>query len=342
MRVATSPINDANVEQATLRVLPAYTALAGQTLQLPIDGLKSNTTYYLALRSADRWGNKSAGYTYIQAATTGNHKPVFTYKATDVPTLAGDDVHQLFVELSDADGDELELTVSGEERGVEWHRTDKGIQFTLRALAPEGSHAIIIEARDPYRQTAKLRIPFRVVKNTAPTIVRPLEEQWLSLHGGNVQLDLAKVFADSEDALSYQVQVLNGGTGEVDTQIVGTVLSLSPRKAGSVTLQVVAIDKHGARATQIVEVKVADATLVFQAFPIPASTQLNLRLAPSALQGEYHIYNTVGELALHGKYDLKGAASSLLAVDVSGLRSGSYVLHLNSGPQLQKLNFIVR
>lgn len=342
LRLSTQPLNDANVEQATLTSIPGYAALAGQTVKHRVEGLQSNTTYYLALRAVDRWGNKSAQYTYFQATTNSNRPPTLQYAATEMPVLSGNDVHQIQVELSDVDGDDITLSVSGEERGVEWHRTEKGLSITLRALAPQGEHALLIEARDTHRAATTLRIPFRVVKNTAPTIPHPLETQWLSLREGAVSVNLANVFADAENELTYEVVSLLGGSGSVETTLSGSMLALMPRMAGTVTLQIVATDPHGARATHQVEVKVVDTAVVFQAYPIPASTQLNLRLSRLAAVGSYQIYNSVGELALQGQYDLKTATKSLLTLDVSKLRSGSYVLHLQSGELRHKLNFIVR
>jgi hypothetical protein len=170
IRYATYPLDESNWDAATQVQGEPVPGELGQEQSFTITDLNPNTTYHIALRTTDEWGNTSwlSNVVSPTTATSGNYAPVLAVigdlSASETQTLT------FTVGASDADGDTLTYSASGLPTGASFAPATRVFTWTP-TNTQGGTHWVTFGVTDgqiPVTQT--IAITVAEVVNNAPVL----------------------------------------------------------------------------------------------------------------------------------------------------------------------------
>ncbi len=155
---------------------------------------------------------------------------------------------------SDADGDDLSYTAESSNTGAATVSVT-GDTLTITPVEKDMSTGVTVTASDGDLSVAQV---FEVtVDNSPPAVADTIQDQTMTVAGGNASLDISDYFSDADgDDLSYTA--VSSDTNAVAVSVSDESLSITPRAVGKSTVGVTATDNDGASATQSFEVTVED------------------------------------------------------------------------------------
>ena len=235
-----------------------------------------------------------------------------------------------------------------------------GTLLTLEGtLVDFGSTELVFVDRTPFNEgnvAAELEDGVLTISsNTAPTVTDPIGDQTLEVDGPAFSVDLADVFEDDGDALTF-----SAGSSDTDiatTAVSGSLLTVTPVASGVATITVTATDEEGLSAGDVFDVVLASVAAEpgqpAAAFalrgnypnPFAGSTRIAFDL-PTAAAVRVEVFDALGRrvVALPEQQVAAGTGRSLL-LRAPSLRAGAYVYRIeaNSGdrPQTATGRFVV-
>ena len=148
--------------------------------------------------------------------------------------------------FSDVDGDDLSYTAESSNTGAATVSVT-GDTLTITPVEKDMSTDVTVTASDGDLSVAQV---FEVtVDNSAPAVADTIQDQTMTIAGGNESLDLSDYFSDVDgDDLSYTA--VSSDTNAATVSVSDASLSITPRAVGKSTVGVTATDNDGASATQ--------------------------------------------------------------------------------------------
>ncbi len=310
---------------------------AGDLVQARLDGLTLNTHYKLAIVAKDRWGHRSAPL-YFEAATRKNAAPQLTPSVSDVVRLVDNQAKVVSIAVHHPDGLQWDYTLLGDTKGVTAKREGDHIVLTFRKVLNSGAYRLGVKVADQYG-SADLVVPFEIVDNRAPILMGQPEPIYLPITKGSYDLELTPYFADPDgDELSYEVK--NYTYGIVGATIAGNQLHIEALERGAVRLEVIARDPEGASVRMKVEMKIVHDDIVYLVYPVPMTTVLNIRLSDEVHTAKVGIFTPLGTQVLKKHIAVREDADRQVALDVSKLEVGTYLLEVEANGKVFKQNII--
>ena len=328
-------ITSANYQSLNPMAISALGYKPGDIVSFDIGGLKENTTYYAAVIAVDRWGLKSD----LQVATFStlkNDPPVISGMPTEPVRVTGVEKQTFSVQISDPNGHKLTYKLSGELRGVSAVRNDDRIDFSLRAVAPisDEPYEIVLDVTDELGATVSVSIPFIVYKYQAPSILNTFQD-WLTGVGGKQDYDLTQYFSGSD--LTFSAKSTNEQV--VGATVQGSVLSVTGHQTGEAIVTVTASNPQESLQTNLRVQVVADvAALVYNVYPLPATTKLNILLNPALSKADVSIRTVMGEEVFNKMYSV--GKMQPITINVQRLAAGVYTLVVKTSKGTYKQSFV--
>ncbi|HHY72162.1 MAG TPA: cadherin-like domain-containing protein [Bacillus bacterium] len=154
--------------------------------------------------------------------------------------------------FSDADGDNITLTATSSNNGVATVSVS-GKNIILTPITA-GTATITITAKDGRGGEITHSFPF--LSNTAPIVANAIDSQTLIVGSGDLSVDVTNTFSDADGDL-LTLTAISSNPGIATANVTGTILTVTPVSAGSITITVTANDgKDGMNGTAVATVNV--------------------------------------------------------------------------------------
>lgn len=307
----------------------------GEKIDCTVTGLKENSTYYVTVIAVDRWGLES-GFKLFSFSTLKNDPPVIEDVPETPVRVSGVEKQQFSVGISDPNGHNLTFKLSGETRGVSATKNGNALDFTIRAVAPvsDTPYEVILTVTDELGASTTATIQFVVYKYQAPAIINSFQEL-LSTPNSKQDYDLNQYFTGSD--LSFTAESSNEEV--VVASIQGTTLSVTAKKKGEATVTVTASTGHESlQSTMSVRIVENTDELVYQVYPLPATTQLNILLNPIITKADVSIRTLLGEEVFNNLYNVTKLEP--ININVQRLAAGTYTLVVKTSKGTYKKTFV--
>lgn len=307
----------------------------GEKIDCTVTGLKENSTYYVTVIAVDRWGLES-GFKLFSFSTLKNDPPVIEGVPETPVRVSGVEKQQFSVGISDPNGHNLTFKLSGETRGVSATKNGNALDFTIRAVAPvsDTPYEVILTVTDELGASTTATIQFVVYKYQAPAIINSFQEL-LSTPNSKQDYDLNQYFTGSD--LSFTAESSNEEV--VVASIQGSTLSVTAKKKGEATVTVTAsTGRESLQSTMSVRIVENTDELVYQVYPLPATTQLNILLNPIITKADVSIRTLLGEEVFNNLYNVTKLEP--ININVQRLAAGTYTLVVKTSKGTYKKTFV--
>lgn len=338
---ATTPITEENRHRAACERIPAQYAEANEIFERTCKNLKTNTTYYFAVRAVSRNGHHSPLTTAKQGVTTlNNHppqiEPLFSEKRI---TMAGKDVRTLRFRITDPENHRLTYRLI--DTGIVETKTEGEI-MTITIHADKyipGIYPFRIKVTDECGAEASAQVVLEIVQDNLPTLTPA--GTCLSVRKGDRRVFRLKDLLEDEqpDRLVCRAQ----GGAKTSVRVEAGRLVVTGREWGEDQITLTATDIHGQTATLRLPVFVYDNDGIYALYPTRTTSLLRLRVG-DAIDGDFTIIvgNATGGQALTRTCHTKDldTAKRTLVLDVSSLAPGYYILSLRHRGKTYQSKFV--
>lgn len=309
----------------------------GNLVQARLGSLTLNTHYKLAVVAKDRWGHLSAP-TYFEATTRKNAAPQLTPSISGVVRLLDSQAKVVSVAVHHPDGLPWNYTLFGDTKGITAKEEGGNIILTFRKVLNKGAYRLGVKVVDQYG-SANLVIPFEIVDNRTPVNIGQVETVYLPITKNVYDMELTPYFEDPDgDELSYEVK--NYTLSIVKATIIGNKLHLDILETGTARLEVIAKDPEGASVRMKVEMKIVHDDIVYLVYPVPVTSELNIRLSDDVHTVKVSIFTPLGTKKLKKHIVVREDSDREVILDVSKLEVGTYLLEVEANGKVFKQNII--
>lgn len=329
-KLFTFSYSDPDGDALTATCTPGSTAAewiddGAGTLTLSIDGNGAPAGSYVALADvSDGIATQSRAVFYN---ILPNQMPVIQQDGVMPETFKYKDVATVLMQCSDADGDELSVTLVPGSTAAQWTQEGPGLyRLTVRGdSAPAGSYTASISISDGFGGSASQSISYSLTGNHATEAINGTAEMMIS-SGSTETLDLNDYFQDSDgDVLLFSLLSVEE---PISASLEGSMLSFSSTGPGVGSIRVSATDGIDAPAEASFRVSAhSPGVKVAEAYPDVVSSKLTIQ-ATSTSQLNMQIYNSTGRCVYSAT--IKPDPYKPYEVDVSGLAPGRYTIVLSS------------
>lgn len=315
---------------------------AGDVITHTVSGLKDGTEYYVGIKAVDRWGLTSE-LVVKTLSTKKNNPPAITNIPSELVRVSGGEVKKFTVKATDPDGQKVTIKVEGETRGVSATlKADGNVDFSLRAVAPVGKYSIKLTATDELGASVSVEIPFEVYIYQPPTLTKAITDLIVGKDKGVQEIDLDQHFIyDKGGKFEFAVTSSNSAVAAAAIKNEGGShkLVITPVKKGEATINVKLADGDD-RADARFAVRVVDNSdaVVYQLYPLPAKTNLNVLLNPSVQKATLTVRSILGEKVL--TRNVSSVGTDPVVLNVRKLAAGTYTLVVETGLGTFKKVFI--
>jgi len=231
----------------------------GDDLTGIIEGLEFETQYHTAVVAFDYRRNYSSLSPVYTVTTQINNPPVIsTDYEGDYKIKSHETVEVIYV-VSEPDGHAVTVTFDAGSEAVTWKQTDKDVYtavFTGNAADP-GSYKAVITVADAYGETAVMEIPYEILENRAPVIVKDIEDVMFQAAGQKLTLDMNEYLSDPDgETLKYQISITDKTVLHINPS--ENMLHATTLGYGLTDVVIVASDSRGLTCTLTFKVLVKD------------------------------------------------------------------------------------
>jgi len=329
-------LNTNNYKSASFEEIDGFGYTSGEIINYKLDGLKTNSTYYMAIVAIDRWGLSSSPVIF-SAKTNENHPPKLTMEGNKSIRISGNETAELKILVNETDGQKWSYKVTGQKVGVTISQTNQAITLKFAASNAYGKYSLNVEVTDELMATASIKVDYEIYENHPPKLVKEFNKMFAPLNK-NIVLNLADYFVDEDNQpLTYKLE--RAGSSNAKVAIEKGQLTITPVKVGSTQIVVSASDPHGKSIRATVDAIIVSNNLVYVAYPIPATTVLNVRLNDEVTNASITVLTTTGNQVLKRDVNVSDG-NRLIALNVSNLAPATYVLNVRSNGNVFKQTFI--
>lgn len=310
----------------------------GEKIQFTISGLTMSTTYYVGVVGVDVFGNRSQ-FEQQTGQTLLNQPPVIVPRYSDDLVLKANETRQLLFDVTEPEGETWTHTLTDANRGVSSAIKEGAIVVTINASEiPAGQHEAVLRVEDATSNSAELKIPYKILPNSAPTVTGQIPNVYLDKMGGKYTLDLSDYFQDSDmEMLEYTI--VSSVPGLISTSVENNQLTIVSLKSGGGTITITAKDGIGKTCSSSFLLMSRDGSQEIDLYPNPVVKNLNIRMGKD-VDGKVKIklYNSIGSLALESTVNINPFTPGVL--DMSQLSGGTYTIVVDDGKKEIKRNII--
>ena len=305
----------------------------GDLKQTVVYGLNPATTYYIAIRNTDPLCPQSAISNIATATTRINHAPVLNRPLPDITLrdVAKETAFYIGDVFTDEDGDEMTYEIAVASGRVATVRI-KGDSLMIRPIIA-GVTKLTLTADDGNTGRASFSLPLTVTQNQPPVISELIADLTMLPFSDPFAINLADYASDpDDDPLHYDAQISK--TGVANTDVNGSILTITPLHHGDADIQVTASDPYSAKATSIIHLTVEqkyapDKSSKLLLYPNPANDVLwysYILKEPASVN--IRVLNSIGQVILQTPAEKQSAGTCYHNINLNGWSAGVYLVEL--------------
>lgn len=326
-----------NYKSITPYTINAQGYKPGEKVTYKIPNLKENATYYATVIAVDRWGLES-DFAASEFKTLKNDPPVIENVPQNTIRVSGAEVQSFTVKISDPNGHKISYALKGENRGVSAIRTDDNLKFTLRAVAPVGKYDIELVVTDELGASTSVKIPFEVYVYESPFLSNSIQNMLIGKDEAAREIDLTQHFT-YQSGSKVTISAKSSDDSVVTATVNASTLSVKGNKPGQASVSVSVSDGNETAQTKFqVSVVASIGDIVYQIYPMPATTVLNVLVNPEIKKAEFTIRSIFGEKVFSKSCTVNG--TDPVKLNIQKLSAGTYTLVMESNKGTYKKTFV--
>lgn len=331
------PLTASNYKDITPYTINAQGYKVGEEITHKVSNLKENTTYYATAIAVDRWGLES-DFMSNEFQTRKNDPPVIEDVPQNAIRVSGAEIQNFTVKISDPNGHKISYALKGENRGVSAIRTDDNLKFTLRAVAPVGKYDIELVVTDELGASTSVKIPFEVYVYESPFLSNSIPNMLIGKDEAAREIDLTQHFT-YQSGNKVTISASSSDNSIVTATVNASTLSVKGNKPGQASVNVSVSDGNETAQTKFQVSVVANiGDIVYQIYPMPATTVLNVLVNPEIKKAEFTIRSIFGEKVFSKSYTVNG--TDPVKLNIQKLSAGTYTLVMESNKGSYKKTFV--
>ena len=304
----------------------------GDTMTAQIENLEFDTPYYVTIAGYDYGRNFSEASAQKRLTTLKNNPPVITTSYSGDYRIHAHETVSIPYTVSDPDGHPIKVTYETGSDAASWSQgpsTDRYVlQISGNADEP-GRYTASITAVDNYGLKVGLSIPYTILENQAPVVVKDIDNRVFHQIGEKFTLDMSEFIDDPDgETLQYSISISDRSILQLNQQensLYGTTLGY-----GIADITLTGADARGLKAMQSFKVLVQDPAVEYQAYPNPCKDVLYISIPElDKTTAQVKIVAAGGRTVYDGT--LQVSAFEPARIDMNACAPGRYSLSLNYG-----------
>lgn len=295
----------------------------GDEMNYTLTELAETTAYGVAIIAIDAWGNRSAPCV-TSFTTSANLPPVISREGSQEAVRLGyTELCQVIFLVTDPDGHDFTFVANDPTGVADIQKDGQRLQMSIHNYrCSPGTHTVRLTVSDKYGASASADVEVTLLPNEAPRIIA-FEPAYFTSFEQSHTFDPALGFTDEMPlGMTYFVEY---DSAALYVQRRAQKYMVMPLRYGLAEIVVTATDEEGLTSKNTFTAMCRDASREVDLYPNPVRTTLNIRMGQE-VDGSVSVtvYDTNGSAVYSGNTMIGPFAPA--AVDLSGLRSGSYTV----------------
>ena len=291
-----------------------------------LPGLEFERSYNVALAGYDYGHNFSALSPVQQVKTEKNNPPVITTSYSGDYRVRAHQIIDIPYSVYDPDGHPVSIEFTSGSEADEWKQSGENsyiLTLTGNAVAP-GTYTALVVARDEYGESTSLSIPYTIMENQPPRIIKTIDNMVFNNTGDKFTLGMDEYIQDPDgETLRYSINITNKSILNLNQQentLYGTTLGY-----GITDVTLTGVDAKGLTAVLSFKVLVRSADVVIVSYPNPVENILYITNPENTpVNMGVKLFSATGGKVYEGS--VQASAFEPATIDLSGMAPGVYTL----------------
>lgn len=299
----------------------------GETITGRLSGLEFDTKYYITIAGYD-YGRNFSELSPVKTVTTlKNNPPVITTSYTGDYKIRAHETITLPYVVSDSDGHAVtvEYTPGGAADSWKQGASAGSYQMTIVGNAADpGSYTAIIKATDSYGLSYTLNVPYTLLENQAPVVIKEIDNMLFESEVNKFTLDMSEYIDDPDgETLKYSISISNPSVLNLNQQeniLYGTTLGY-----GLTDVTLTGSDAKNLKASLQFKLLVRDPSVECSTYPNPVVDNLYVTIGENpAVSTFIQVFSSNGKL-VYETTAMVGAFDPAV-IDLSACAPGRYTV----------------
>lgn len=302
---------------------------AGKKAEFSIKGLDFEAEYFVKVFAYSYGRNYSDPTEVHSVKTSANNLPVITNLYEGSYSIKSYEVLEVPFIISDPDGHVVEAEVTCAATHV-FSPSLEADSYVFKVVGKEvapGDYEAVFTATDEYGAKATYKMPFSVLDNEAPVIIKEIEDILLSAKGKEMSIDMTEYVTDPDgEQLKYDITVSNNKVVHVTPR--ADRLYVTALAYGLVDVEIAASDVRGEKVVFNFKVLVKDPSDPVSVYPNPVTDYVNVGTLDMA-ETVITITSSTGKVMHEETSQVSGIEPA--RIDMTGFAPGSYSVTVSFG-----------
>ncbi len=310
----------------------------GDEISVSVKGLEFETSYFVAVSAFDYNRNFSALSPIYNVVTERNNAPVIATDQQGILKVKAHETVQVTFDISDPDGHEFNVTCDAGSKSAEWKSGLDGnyILTVVGSIADPGLYEAVITAKDSYGKEAVYVLEYQILENSAPVIIKEIEDMIMTTFGEKFQIDMSEYLSDPDgEQLKFTVAITDRTVLHINPS--GNVLNATILDYGLTDVTITAADSKGLKCSLTFKVLVKDPENLLEIFPNPVVDYLNIRTG-DIVETYIKITSATGKVVYEVTSDIGAMAPA--KIDMISCPPGMYVVDVKFDGNTYKENIM--